>query len=399
MKRPGKIQSILLDYWEEYSQKHIVRTTEHLNVMKVLACRTPLLGKHVYKCNNCDYEIEVSHSCKSRFCSVCGVIATENWIAERFNILLDCGYHHVVVTVPAVFRYMIKMYRTDSLNLFSKCVADTIFRWAKQKGFEPGMVSFYHSFGSNLQFHPHFHFLVTAGGLTNFGKWKNHYSKMPPNILGDIFKAKFSAGIKNILRSKLKEKSTKNKKHNNKIYKAIYQTKTAFEKHWQFFTEAITRKGDYTMLYCVRYVKKMIISEKRIYSYDKQNKTVTFLSGKKEVLVYNVMKFIKCIVQHIPEKNFKHIKYYGLYANKSKKKYQIAKRYFKPFHQHGNKLTWKMRQFCRDGVDPFRCPICKTKMELKTIVYPLKSMYRMRLIDMLSIYDIAIQTKIKFDYG
>lgn len=383
-----------------YLKQNEVRETERINVSKMLVCRTPLLGKHIYECGKCGHTVEVPHSCKSRFCSPCGTIAIENWIAERFPALLDCGYHHVVVTLPAVFRYMIKMYRTEALNLFSQCVAESIKKWTKTRGYSPGMISFHHSFGSKLQFHPHFHFLVTAGGITKTGGWKNNYTEMPGDILMEIFKGKFSEGMRILLKSKLKDKSKQeNHKHNNKIYKALHQIKSAFNSHWQYYTEAITKDSIYTMLYCARYVKKMIMSEKRIISYNRREQAVTFISGKGEVLVYDVMRFIKCIIQHIPEKHFRLVKYYGFYSAKSNKHYEIARKHWKPIQEEGEKLTWRLRQLIMNGRNPMRCPNCNLKMSIKNVIYPLKPVVRIKIEEILPIYGIAIQSKMQLDYG
>jgi len=38
------------------------------NVRKVLACRTPVLGCHIYQCKHCGHVELIPHSCKSRFC-------------------------------------------------------------------------------------------------------------------------------------------------------------------------------------------------------------------------------------------------------------------------------------------------------------------------------------------
>ena len=116
----GKIKTIFADKWGEYRTTNKVRNIENINVLKMLSCRTALLGKHVYRCQGCGYEREVPHSCKSRFCSVCGYTATEEWIRKRFPVLLNCWYHHVVVTVPSFFRWIINLDRTLTLNLFAR---------------------------------------------------------------------------------------------------------------------------------------------------------------------------------------------------------------------------------------------------------------------------------------
>lgn len=397
----GKLKTIFLNHWEEYKRTHVVRTTENINVLKMLSCRTPLLGKHVYTCPSCSYELEVPHSCKSRFCSVCGYLATENWIKDRGSVLLDCYYHHVVVTVPAYFRWMLKQDRKLTLNLFAKSAASTIQEWVSPRGYEVGMVMFFHSFGSNLQFHPHFHILVTAGGLTPEGLWKYTDENIPGNILMPIFRAKFIYGMKSLfLKGKLKTKAP--------LTRIYYQMNHQADIHWQFYTKRITRDSKRTILYCARYCKKMILSEQRIIDYD--GKEVSFFNSKKsKILVYPVMQFIKCVVQHIPESNFRHIRYYGFYSNTSKKKYDLARKYWKPLlEETGERLDWRARQILRNAndekypegqpLDPLTCPTCKTKLVLTKVIYP-EPYYKRRFDDIRLIFGLEIQQKIKLDYG
>ena len=64
------------------------------NVEKILKCRTGQLGFHAYKCPKCREVKLIPHSCKSRFCSSCGKIATDRWIGERLSDILPVEYHH-----------------------------------------------------------------------------------------------------------------------------------------------------------------------------------------------------------------------------------------------------------------------------------------------------------------
>jgi len=391
----GKLRTIFADHWERYRAENKVRAIENENVLRMLACRTPLLGKHIYECPDCGETLEIPHTCKSRFCSVCGYVATENWINERFNILLDCYYHHVVVTLPSYFRWIVKQQRTLVLNVFAKLAAETISGWSDKRGYEQGMICFYHGFNKNLKFHPHYHILVSAGGLREDGSWKYTDEKIPGHILMPIFKAKFTAAIKELF--KKGQLTTE-----GNLSRVLYQVSHQHDKHWQFFTERITREGLHTMLYCARYCKKTVISDVRIIDYD--GKRVTFWDGKKEkVLDYAVDLFIKCVIQAIPEWNFRLIRYYGFYAPASKKKYAQAKKYWNTLKRHQERIDWRMRQTARNAgdpnypkeqsLDPFICKKCKKEMLLKGIVYP-EPKYKRTLENILIILNIEFNLKL-----
>ena len=354
-----KLKRIFLDHWEgylEHAKNHgiKVRPVEIQNVTKMLACRTPLLGMHQYKCENCGYAMDIVHSCKSRFCSSCGTPAMENWINDRFSFLLDCSYQHVVVTIPHTFNGLIKHNRKAMLNFYSRCIADTITEYTQERGWEPAMVFFLHTFGANLQFHVHFHVLVTVGGLKKDGTWQYTDKILPPQILMPRFKAKFCDGVKNML----KDNSINWGMPLGGALKLVNKT---YDHHWQFYTKAITTNKKSTIAYCARYAKRMVMSERRIVGYD--GKVVEFFSGKddagkKQVIAYPVYQFIQCLLQHIPEKNFKLIRYYGFYANKSKKKYTQARKYWQPLQPPQDKLLWHHRQWKLYKRDPMLCPHC-----------------------------------------
>ena len=411
MKQQGKIRQILLDNFEFYlakakkseqepleadissnilsngkkrkrkikSKKIIrIRSVEICNVLKVLACRTPLLGEHTYVCSDCGLIKTIPHSCKSRFCSVCGYIATDNWIKKRFHFLLDCPYQHIVVTVPASYRWIIKLNQPLVLGFFLRSATSAIKEWAKDRGFQVGMVTFYHSFGGRLQFHPHFHILVTSGGITNNGQCKALYSNFPGHVLVEKFKAKFISGLKDMFRrGKLKTKAP--------LSRVLYQIDHPYDNHWQFYTQRLTRSSKETMKYCVRYAKKMIISELRIYSYN--GRTVTYecygkdKKGKKSIYPQtdDVLVFIEKILKLIPEKYFNLIRYYGFYSNNQyvKKTYKLALKYFQPLDTKGEVDCWRHRQWRRDRKDPLTCPYCNKEMYLRSVSYPPQNYYLM----------------------
>jgi endogenous inhibitor of DNA gyrase (YacG/DUF329 family) len=85
------LQAIFSLYWEGYLAwfKGTIRPAVHENVQRILMCRTPQLGFHAFKCPTCGNIKLMPHSCKSRFCSSCGKVATDKWVEERLTDILD----------------------------------------------------------------------------------------------------------------------------------------------------------------------------------------------------------------------------------------------------------------------------------------------------------------------
>lgn len=78
-----------------------------------------------------------------------------------------------------------------------------------------------------------------------------------------------------------------------------------------------------------------MIATKRIYSYDGTNVTFHYNRHKDEKLVVDtvpVLDFIERLIHHIPEKHFKMIHYYGIYARHHKADLKIRRSISKEKH-------------------------------------------------------------------
>jgi hypothetical protein len=116
------ITAILAVHWLQFAAqyKRWIRPVVFENVRKVLACRTPVLGCHIYQCKDCGHLELIAHCCKSRFCPTCGKHATDVWANQVLNALLDVPYHHLIMAIPWQLRIVIIMNRRAGLNLDGK---------------------------------------------------------------------------------------------------------------------------------------------------------------------------------------------------------------------------------------------------------------------------------------
>ena len=86
---PYHVTAILAAHWLQLvaQYKRWIRPVVVENVRKVLACRIPLLGCHIYQCKGCGHLELIPHSCKSRFCPTCG----KRWIETDPKFLVYHG--------------------------------------------------------------------------------------------------------------------------------------------------------------------------------------------------------------------------------------------------------------------------------------------------------------------
>lgn len=130
--------------------------------------------------------------------------------------------------------------------------------------------------------------------------------------------------------------------------------------------------------YIIRYTGRPAMAQSRIVDYD--GEFVTFYYDRHEdnqrvTEKVHAYDFIKRLIIHIPEEQFKMIRYYGLYAKKyihSSKLYLLdnaLQRSFRKQYSH-----WRARILLAFGVDPLRCS-CGHTMELVDIFHSSKNPY------------------------
>ena len=72
-----------------------------LKVMGAIeACRTAVLGGHLYQCDGCGREHPLHNSCRNRHCPTCQGNAARTWLDARAGDILPVPHFHVVFTLP-----------------------------------------------------------------------------------------------------------------------------------------------------------------------------------------------------------------------------------------------------------------------------------------------------------
>jgi hypothetical protein len=95
-------------------------------IADILACRTPTLGGHLWRCGACGKEVYSYHSCRNRSCPKCHTDQAERWLQARQAELLPCRYFHVTVTVPQELRETLRSRQKAAYPLLMKAAAEAI---------------------------------------------------------------------------------------------------------------------------------------------------------------------------------------------------------------------------------------------------------------------------------
>jgi len=177
-----------------------------LKVLRALGkCRSPQMGGSVMACADCGGMHYVMHSCRNRHCPQCQGVDKELWVEDRKRELLPVKYFHVVFTVPHELLELFRFNRATMYNLLFEKAWETLCLFAKDPkllGAQLGAIAILHTWDQQMNFHPHLHFIVPAGGIDQNGKWK--HSKQNGGFLFDVkemskvFSARFAKKLRKL---------------------------------------------------------------------------------------------------------------------------------------------------------------------------------------------------------
>jgi len=376
-----KLRTIFLhngNWWKLFIKHHnLIRIDIITNVLKLLVCRTSFLGYHLFICPKCHKTIKVPHSCKSRFCSSCGKKSTDDWIKNRFDTLPNTTWQHITFTMPSDF-WVFFWYNRYLLNLIPALAANIIKDLSKRNGFLPGIFLAEHTFGRDLKRNVHVHLSTTIGGLSlSYDSWiKNAY------FYHDSLKKMWKYKIITLLRNEFKQNRLKLPPHLKyiKTYSAFYSWTTQFYiKTWNVFLNQQDNNMKHNVDYLGKYIKRPPIGETRIKKYDAKFVTFEFLdhyTNTKNLMTLPVLEFISRLIRHIPDKNFRVIRYYGFLSNRlSEKLLPIVYKLLNMKNVITKKVYTSWRQMIMSvfHYDPLNCPSCKVPMLYSYSVFQVSS--------------------------
>ena len=159
------------------------------------------LGGQLYFCNQCQQQRYSYHSCKNRHCPKCQNEQANDWLAAQQSLLLpvhSLPRHLYLARRVAPAR---AQQSEDDLQPALSHFAAALLQLAQDPRFvgaRLGMVGVLHTWTRQLLYHPHVHYIVTGGGLTDDGRWRSARKDflVPVKALSPIFRAKFRDALK-----------------------------------------------------------------------------------------------------------------------------------------------------------------------------------------------------------
>lgn len=349
------IKQILQDHWASFVDENrniIIRQVVFEEVNKVINCGNPDYGYALYVCEHCGKFLKVPFRCKSRFCNTCGVKYAQDRALSMVQKSIRCKHRHIVFTMSDKLWDYFQKYRFLLDGLFeaaSRTVLSWFYEMNKSQNFTPGIMCTLHTFGRDLKWNPHIHMLCTEGGAgntevfrivhhINFKALRYRWQKLLLDYLGE-----------HLPTSEL----PRFKKLKNEIYKEYKNGFYVYAK-----PDNITSISQ-TINYVVRYTGRPAMAQSRILDYDGTYVKYYYErheDGQRVEETIHAYEFIKRLIKHIPDRNFKVVRYYGLYAKEHKQSKKIFKLLSKTQIEIRKQLQkWNLAIELSFGYDPTKC--------------------------------------------
>ena len=107
---------------------------------------------------------------------MCQALPTEKWMDAQREDVLEAPYFHVVFTVPQELNPLIYCNQKLLYDALYHSVSSTINELAEDEkylGAKVGYICILHTWGSEMNFHPHIHVILLGGGLTAKNQWRD----------------------------------------------------------------------------------------------------------------------------------------------------------------------------------------------------------------------------------
>ena len=329
--------------WGNYKVNHLDLDTHIVNeVERMLNCCNPKKGFFVGYCEKCKKEVIIHLRCNGRICNRCGRSYVERWMRKAKNKIFKERHRLVTLTVPADLRPILQN-RWDLLKVLQDSAHEAIKKTVRKevgKKVEVGVLIGLQTFGQAANFHPHLHCLVL-----DKAKYKEGFASFYRIPFDFLRKTWQDVLIKNLCRTRVSEEERG----------LIISMKEKYPDGFIVDPGKSSMNWQGVVKYLARYMRHPAVANSRIIFYGKDRITIRMRDKqKREYSIWmTAEEFIERLIQHIPSKNFKVIRWYGLYSRRNVRLERLESR--------GRQETISVFFSGNRGV--VKCPDCGEKVE------------------------------------
>jgi hypothetical protein len=308
------IKDIFTEYAWEYllANKGSVPTNHKKVIDAIVNCRTDVYGITFYKCESCGGIHTSYRSCGNRHCPTCQNHKTKEWTLKQLKKELYCNYFMITFTVPSQIRSFFLNNQKEAYSSFYKASSESIKKATSvsriMKDSTPGFLGVLHTWGRQIQYHPHIHYVAPGGAINKESKtWKGTSKDfyLPIFQLSEMCKERFKKLMKN-----------------RDLFHLI--PSEVWEREWNVNIQSVG-SGRNTIKYLARYVFKVAISDHRIIRVQNRRVYFKYRSSKTAQMVttsLDVLDFIKQYLLHVLPTGFMKVRHYGFMHTAFKFDYQ-----------------------------------------------------------------------------
>jgi hypothetical protein len=297
-----------------------LREEEYSTLNLLALCRQGPLGYNHARCQDCRHQEWYASSCGNRHCPNCLGPRQAQWSEKVCGRLPDCPHFHVVFTVPEELHGFFETnYRIAAEALFG-AATETLKLFQKNNWrLEGGFLAVLHTWGRALNWHPHLHVLVSAGGRdVSSGTWRQARDNylFPVRSMSKVFGA--------IMLRRIEELETNSEVRwpdglDTVESRRDWRLKLA-GRNWNIFSRATLGNTRAVVRYLARYTSRIAMSNQRIKRIDEERRTVSFEykdykdGGQTKEMTMSGATFLRCFTRHMVPKSFRRVRYFGLLA-------------------------------------------------------------------------------------
>ena len=314
-----------LERWRSVLSDRQLRTLRDIG-----ACRTAVLGAHLYQCDGCQRETIVPNSCLNRHCPKCGSAARDQWLEKHAEELLPVAYSHVVFTLPHELIPLARQNPSVVYNIFFRAVSQALLTIAadpRHLGARLGFLAVLHTWNQKLLAHPHIHCLVPAGGIAfDQTRWigcRHPKFFLPGKVLGAKFQGKFLALLRRAFRrGKLELRGTLAPLQEHRAFDRF--TWSLKNKDWLVYAKKPFAGPQHVIQYLAHYTHRVAIANGRLLRFE--NGQVTFRwrdsahRNQKKIMTLEALEFMRRFLLHVLPRGFVKIRHFGFLANRERKR-------------------------------------------------------------------------------
>ena len=378
----GHFDGFLAAYEERYQPRYgFLRPIIPEVVNKFLDCGDLERGFARVRCDHCKHEYLLAFSCKGRwFCPSChqkkvqlfGALLTE-------TILFPVPHRHFTFGIPKMLRPYFRFDRNllkDLCILAHECLLEYLHTALGLPEGLPGIVMAIHTFGEYLDFHPHLHTLVADGLFVRSGLFH-----VLPDVtlkpLEELFRARVitflvDKGLLPVERANMLRGWVHSGFNVHRSRRVLPDEREDLERLAQYII-----RNPFA-------VEKMQVSPPNQANPDGSIIYRSELNPKiqRNFEVFTPCDFIAAITQHIPDKSFQLVRYYGWYSNKMRGQRdqraaeeaaaagQVVQIIDVSEHKPRRIPSAKWRELIKKvwEADPLLCPKCQKEMRIVALI-------------------------------